>query len=66
MNTIDTEQTKTKERKEKFEKEWEKFYESYGGGYDREVARYFYTLGYNDQFLKVLDLTSEIEDLKGE
>ena len=28
------EQTKTKERKEKFEKEWEKFYESYGGGHD--------------------------------
>ena len=60
------EQTKTKERKEKFEKEWEKFYESYGGGHDRGLARYFYTLGYNDQFLKVLELTSEIEDLKGE
>ena len=60
------EKTKTKERKKKFEKEREKFYESYGGGHDRELARYFYTLGYNDQFLKVLDLTSEIEDLKGE
>ncbi len=60
------ERTKVKERKEKFEKEWKKFYASYGGVYDREVARYFYTLRYNDQFLKVLDLTSEIEDLKGE
>ena len=60
------ERTKVKERKEKFEKEWEKFYESYGGGHDHELARYFYTLGYNDQFLKVLDLTSEIEDLKGD
>ena len=60
------EMTKNKERKEKFEKEWDKFYESYGGGYDRKTARYFYTLGYNDQFLKVLELTSELEDLKGE
>lgn len=60
------EANKTKDRKDKFEKEWETFYETYGGGYDREVARYFYTLGYNDQFLKVLDLTSELEDLKGE
>ena len=32
------EQTKTKERKEKFEKEWEKFYESYGGGHDRALV----------------------------
>ena len=63
---MNLEMTKTKERKEKFEKEWDNFYESYGGGYDRETARYFYTLGYNDQFLKVLDLTSELEDLKGE
>ena len=60
------EANKTKDRKEKFEKEWEKFYESYGGGHDRELARYFYTLGYNDQFLKVLELASELEDLKGE
>ena len=63
---MNLEMTKNKERKEKFEKEWDKFYESYGGGYDRETARYFYTLGYNDQFLKVLELTSELEDLTGE
>ena len=63
---MNLEMTKAKERKEKFEKEWDKFYESYGGGYDRETARYFYTLGYNDQFLKVLEFTSELEDLKGE
>lgn len=41
-------------------------YEEYGGAYDREVARYFYILGYNDQFLKVLELTSELEDLREE
>ena len=63
---MDLEANKVRDRKEKFEKEWDKFYESYGGGYDRETARYFYTLGYNDQFLKVLELTYELEDLKGE
>lgn len=63
---MNLEKTKAKDRIVKFEKEWDDFYEEYGGGYDREVARYFYTLGYNDQFLKVLDLTSELEDLKGE
>ena len=63
---MDLEADKVRDRKEKFEKEWDKFYETYGGGYDRETARYFYTLGYNDQFLKVLELTYEVEDLKGE
>lgn len=62
---MNLELNKTKDRKEKFEKEWDEFYESYGGGYDKGTARYFYTLGYNDQFLKVLELTSELEDLKG-
>ena len=61
---MDLEADKVRDRKEKFEKEWDKFYETYGGGYDRETARHFYTLGYNDQFLKVLELTQELDDLK--
>lgn len=63
---MNLELTKAKHRKEVFEKEWEAFYESYGGGFDKKLAEYFFVLGYNNQFLKVLDLTSEIEDLKGE
>lgn len=35
---MNLELNKTKDRKEKFEKEWDKFYESYGGGFDRELA----------------------------
>lgn len=52
---------KLKERTELFDKLWDDFCENYGGGYNEQLAKHFFALGYNHQYLVAEELRSQLE-----
>lgn len=52
---------KLKERTELFDKLWDDFCENFGNGYDKQLAKHFFVLGYNHQYLVAEELRNELE-----